>query len=69
MANTPQLKQIATDTLGAAASEVLMNRIFVTLDQTPDPRTAAAKIEKLVALFLGAEHATALRRRFDQALG
>jgi hypothetical protein len=64
-----ELKRIAGDVIGAQASSVLMNRIFVTLDETSDPKTAAAKVEKLVALFLGTEQAKAVSQSFKRVLG
>ena len=65
---TPDLKRIATEVVGPQASSVLMNRIFATVDQTADARTAAVKVEKLVALFLGVELANTLRRGFAAVL-
>lgn len=46
-----------------------MDRIFVVRDEAPDPKTAATKVEKLVALFLGPNLAKTLERSFKQALG
>ena len=69
MTNKSELKQIATKVIGGVASAVLMNRILVVLDEAPDAKTAAVKVEKLVALFLGADQARALSRSFRTVLG
>lgn len=65
---TPELKRVATEVLAEKASGVLMNRIFLTVEQTPDPHAAALKVEKLVALFLGTDQAVALRQSFAKVL-
>jgi len=67
--NTFELKRIAGEVVGGVASKVLMERIFVVLDEAPDPQTAVSKVEKIVALFLGPNHAKTLERSFRQALG
>lgn len=68
-AQRTQLKQIATEVLGTVASSVLMNRIAVTLEEAADPKSGATKVGKLVALFLGQDHAQVLERRFNAVLG
>jgi hypothetical protein len=67
--STPALKQIAVDVVGPVASKVLMSRIFSVFDESPDARTAATKVSKLVALFLGTNHARELAERFKPILG
>lgn len=64
-----QLKQIATEVVGTVASGVLMNRIAATLEESADAKSAATKVGKLVALFLGPDHAQVLERRFNAVLG
>ena len=69
MTNKPDLKQIATQVIGGLASPILMKRILTVLDESPDPKTAAMKVEKLVALFLGTDHARTLGQSFRTVLG
>jgi hypothetical protein len=68
LSHTTELKRIATEVLGPVASSTLMGRIFVTLEQSADPKSGAAKVQRLVALFLGADHAKVLEDRFTRAL-
>jgi hypothetical protein len=67
-ATTSELKKIVHEVLASAASAVLMKRIEMTLDQIPDTKLAANKVEKLVALFMGSDHAKTLEQRFKMAL-
>ena len=69
MTNQSELKQIATQVIGGVASTILMNRILLVLDESPDAKTAAVKVEKLVALFLGTDHARTLSQSFRTVLG
>ncbi len=67
-AKTPELKKVASELIGPTASQTLMNRIFLALDETPNPQDAVVKVEKLVALFLGRTQAGALREGFLKVL-
>ncbi len=68
-AKTPELKKVAAELIGSSASQTLMNRIFLALDESPNPQDAVVKVEKLVALFLGAPQANALKAGFLKVLG
>ena len=71
-ADAPELKRIVNEVVGPTASSLLLKRILSVIDESKDPstlRSAAAKVEKLVALFLGADTATTLGQSFKQVLG
>lgn len=67
-----QLKQIIQDVLGSIASEVLLSRVHAVLDEgskdAASLKQACGKIEKIVGLFIGADHAQILANRFAQVL-
>lgn len=68
-ANTSELKNIVSEVIGNEASSMLLNRLFVALEQASDLKSGAARVEKIVALFLGNDPAKALGQRFKVALG
>ena len=65
---TPELKRVVTEIIGPKASSVLMNRLLAAVDDASDAHSAAVKVEKIVALFLGPDQAQLLRSGFAKVI-
>jgi hypothetical protein len=66
-----QLKRIVDELLGPVASNLLVSRLHAVLEQANDTASlqeAAATSGNIVALFLGPNVASALKKRFAEVL-
>jgi hypothetical protein len=71
MMQAEQMKRIVDELLGPVASNLLVSRLHAVLEQANDTgslKEAAATIGNIVALFLGPDHASALKSRFAEVL-
>jgi hypothetical protein len=66
-----QLKRIVDELVGPVASNLLVSRLHALLEQANDAaslKEAAAKSGNIVALFIGPDHASAIKNRFAEVL-
>ena len=65
-----ELDAIVRETLGGRASDLLLDRMRVTLEKgagSPEELAeACTRLEKMVGLFMGAPDAAALKARFEE---